>query len=218
MRYSLLVFFFFILGCTAGPDKEPEAKDAGDTPFIENGGGEERITLFPEVFHWLQQNDSSFRPHKFFIQEEGERDVGTKTSIKDTELEALMPLLIFNADSSLAIDILSYNFIVEEKDGTLHAEGAGPDTEAALIDVKNKTRERLLFLGPSFMLVSARWLNKNEVVLAGSEVMEERKGKPFLWKISLREKEMETLAYPDTLAIDPLALLEASFPHIVFNN
>jgi hypothetical protein len=74
-------------------------------------------------------------------------------------------------------------------------EAGEPDTEASLIDVKKKQKKRLLFLGPSYILFEAQWLNRNEIVIAGAEIVSDNKIKPLVWKIILPERLIEMYSY-----------------------
>ena len=76
-------------------------------------------------------------------------------------------LFIYSPDSSKFIDIDSYNLLLErDKKGRLLGMGGDPETEVAVVNLKEKTNKRLLFLGPDYLIEDAAWIDQNNIVIA----------------------------------------------------
>lgn len=73
-------------------------------------------------------------------------------------------LLKYSPDSSMFVDLDSYN-VGFQKDTTPIEKG--PDTEVSLVDLTNKQRTRLTFLGPGNGVEEAGWIDNDNVLLIG---------------------------------------------------
>ena len=68
------------------------------------------------------------------------------------------------------IDLDSYNIrISKQPDGTYIGEELGPDTEVSLIDLQDKLKKRLIFLGPGGDIEDGGWLDSQTIILAGTQ-------------------------------------------------
>jgi hypothetical protein len=144
-------------------------------------------------------------------------DTGIVVSpINKNNLEPFRPLMAYNTDSSLAIDLFSYSYIPKKTQSGYKLQGGEPDAELALIDFKTGTRKRLLFLGPSYGLIEAKFVN-NQVYVSGYETLEPGKIRPIIWQFDLQQKEVQRMAYTDTLRADIRAYLNKRYTGYSFD-
>ncbi|HEU4634393.1 MAG TPA: hypothetical protein VFS22_10430 [Flavisolibacter sp.] len=154
---------------------------------------------FPEMFSYLQTQDSSFSVTKFEGGEMDTKDSLPPEKIDTNHLTPYKPYLIYNADSTKAIDLVSYNYVVSKKKGQAVLEQGGPDTEVAILNLKDNTRKRILFLGSSGTVLQAKWENGNTVAIAGAQEVEEGKLKPSIWRYNLATGKTELYQYSDVI-------------------
>jgi hypothetical protein len=166
------------------------------------------IASFPELFFFYAKQDSTFSTDGFHTSVVGPLDTLAASAIDDKQLKPYYPYLIFSSDSSQAIDLYSYNYVLVKKEGKTVAASGGPDTEIALVDLVNKTRRRIFFGGPSIVIYDARWLNDSTILLAGSEVVGDKKGIPVFWRMDLNQNQREAFYYTDTLRLDSDAWID----------
>lgn len=196
----IIAGIFFLGSCT----NNAENNTVNENPVVpvseavEEGKNLDLQQSFPSLVQHLQKQDSSFSTTKFT---EGESSPITDVQPQTMEesLKAFAPYFIYNKDSSLAIDLYSYNYILRKKEGQKTLEAAGPDTEVAIIDFKKNTRQRVLFAGPSTIILDAAWTSADELMITGAETIEDEKIKPLLWKINLAQKNKQLFSYPDTV-------------------
>ena len=80
------------------------------------------------------------------------------------------PFIKYSFDSTMFIDLDSYNIkITKLEDGTYTGEELGPDTEVSLVDLQDKLKKRLIFLGPGGDIQDGGWLDSQTIVLAGMQ-------------------------------------------------
>lgn len=201
----LLGFALFLAACnnsnnnTANADTtaargedEPEAEVDAETALLQNN--------MPQLFAYLRNSDSSFSPQQFDMTGTRDLDTSVTTPVTEKQMEMFRTCLVFSPDSSQALDLFSYNYVlVPTRDGSIRAEQGGPDTEAALIDFKSGIRKRIYFSGPSSALLDARWLPDGTFLLAGGEVLTRNRLLPFIWKVDPRSNHIDVYSYPDTL-------------------
>lgn len=121
-------------------------------------------------------------------------------------------LLVFDRDSSRAVDLFSYGTFITEN----QLRGGEADTEAALLDYKNNVRKRLLYLGPSYVLAHAS-INDSTVTLSGFERMDDNKLKPLFWVINLNEETAELYEYKKTVTASPAEFFRQQYPNYSFD-
>jgi hypothetical protein len=175
---------------------------------------------FPELLRALESGDTTFTLNSF-ATDEAAAPPNTDTKAYPMEGERLVPfqaLFVYNSDSTKAIDLFSYNYMANSRNGRPVMVAGEPDTEVALLDYQNKTRKRLLFLGPSFAALDARWLSNNEVAIAGAEIVGEELIKPIVWKITLPDGGVETEFYTDTVHANLSAIREQRFKSVKFQS
>lgn len=157
---------------------------------------------FPQLFGYLKKQDATFSEDSFLIAGESKVETVPPVPIDEARLKPFQKHFIYNSDSSLALDLYSYNYIVTSRNGENRLEEGGPDSEAAVIDFKNKTRKRVFFGGPAHTLWDAKWINQEELLLIGAESHEGNKVIPTIWHINLQDTSIQVYAYEGEIAAD----------------
>ena len=197
VKLSLIGSLLFFASCNNNADTKANnddttAVETEETTFSVN---EE----FPRLFIYLQSQDSSFSADKFEGGEMDTKDSLSRMKIDTAQLRPFRPYLIYNRDSSKAIDLVSYNYVLSNKKGKTVIQQGGPDTEVALLDLKNNTRKRILFLGSAGTVLQAKWDDDNTIAIVGAEEVEGGKIKPSIWKYDWITGKMELYQYPDAI-------------------
>ena len=193
-------------------DKEVTAE-----PVTEEAALDWKEEAFPQYLRAIEGQDSSFTLDSFAALEPAPTGVDTKAyPLNPERLVPFQSLFIYNSDSTQAIDLFSYNFVPTTRGGERVMAAGEPDTEVALLNYKDKTRTRLLFLGPSYAALDARWISNNVVAIAGAEIVGEHHIKPIIWKLTLPGGEVETEFYTDTVRADIPAIREQRFTSVQF--
>ena len=145
-----------------GPRTSPTAYAEGDTL-----DAVEAPTLYAWLAHY-RRTDTAFRRNAFLASGINLRiDSLEACPYPDTgTLQLLAPVLAWSPDSSLAIDIWSYDHLIrrDAKNRTL-LEGGGPDQMVKLLDRRSATARQLLFNGPSQVVETADWVSDKAFVL-----------------------------------------------------
>jgi hypothetical protein len=136
------------------------------------------------------------------------------TPVNGKDLALYKSYLAYNADSSKAVDVYSYNLLLRNKNGRVTAMQGDPDSQINLIDLKNKTSQRIFFTGPSAAFWDAKWIDDNSILVAGTEENE-----PAYWVINVIEKNVQQYQYEDsiTVTLSRDEYLQQKMPGIVFH-
>jgi hypothetical protein len=156
--------------------------------------------LFPRLNKFLREQDSTFSSELF--EEAATTDIPDSTALKIEEDELLpyFPYLLFNRDSSFALDLVTYNYLPSEKNGITTMEEQGPDYEVALINMKKNERTRLLFFGTMGTVMDATWENPNTVIMVGpTEWTDSDSVQMEMWKYSVGDRKLQKFIYPDKI-------------------
>ncbi|RYZ20372.1 MAG: hypothetical protein EOO16_16890 [Chitinophagaceae bacterium] len=157
---------------------------------------------FPGLFARIARFDSSFRPARFEpMAPYGSIDRVEVRQFEPGELERWKPFLIYNADSSAAIDRYSYGYELRRAaDGRLQPVEIGDaDMEVALVDARSGHRTRLFFGGPGAHDLDVRWESLQVVELATAEVVDRDRYQLSVQRYRLPEGHRFLAQYPDTL-------------------
>jgi hypothetical protein len=190
-----------LLGCSNPTESENKEQAADTANAVETETPPGYTSWFPELYKYLQSQDSNFSSTRF---EGGEMETA---DVPEFELDQALekkyrPYFIFNSDSSLAIDLVMYNYVLTERNGKTILEEGGPDFDAGLIDYKKRTRRQILFFGTMGSLLEARWENDHTVLMAGIMEMEGDSVRPALWRYDLQQKRREVYRYPEMIRAD----------------
>lgn len=202
----------FLVACTNTDVKEKTVSE--ENPVNEVTSFQKGVPLF---FKYIQQNNPAFSADSFLLTQSAKQDIYPSSTINEQHVAPFKDLLIYNADSSKAIDLFSYNYIITDKTGVIKAEAAEPDTEVALINFKDSTRKRIWFSGPMAIILDAAWINPNEIIVAGMQENENGKYYPVIWKILLAEKIIDTYTYNHAVEILPNDYLNERFKTVKFH-
>lgn len=205
IRLVSLAILLLMMACNNAAETKPEIEDTAqlEEEVIEAAPEIENVKFsFQQLFSFLEARDSSFNSDQFQPVIVDSIKLMPAQPIDEVSLKPYYPYLVYNSDSSKAIDLYSYNTILVEKNGKVVSEAAGPDTEIALIDFKNKTRQRLLFVGPSSVINDGKWLNDHVISIAGGEMVDNEKFKPEVWLFDIHANTMKVLGYSDTLQVN----------------
>jgi hypothetical protein len=157
---------------------------------------------FPQLFEYLKKQDATFSSDSFLLSGESAVETVPAAPVDEARLKAFQKYFIYNSDSSLALDLYSYNYIVTSRNGQSRLEEGGPDSEAAVIDFKDKTRKRIFFGGPAHALWDAKWVGPQELLLIGAESHEGANVIPIIWHINLQDTSIQVYAYEGVIKAD----------------
>ena len=188
-KILLVSTLLFFAACTNDAADEPKVSDSmSNTVITDELPEEDEIAPVAQVFTSL---DSGFNAGSFYESGIDSLQLTQLAKIDSGNLEEFVPYLIYNADSTLAIDPYSYNYVIQDRNGTKKVSQAGPDVEIALIDIKQNTRRRLWFGGPSTAILDAKWKNKNELWLSGIESLDTAGYQPFILAINVTNNQVQ---------------------------
>jgi hypothetical protein len=196
IEWTFIISLFLFSACSNEASKPEEAQTIEPTEQTESS---ELQNSFPQFFSYLSNQDTSFSIEKFEQNEGMPMDSIKSFPVDKKQLQPFSDYLIYNNDSSLAIDLYSYNFVPVQRNGETVLQQGGPDTEVGLIDTKAGTRRRIFFSGPGVSIQQAKWQDGTTVFLAGVEEVGQDAVKPVLWKFNLPQKTVQLYNYRDTL-------------------
>lgn len=156
--------------------------------------------LFPHLNDYLHVQDSNFSAERF--QEAATIDIPDSAGLQvDMEkLRPFYPYLIFNEDSSFAIDLVTYNYILDKHGAREFLEEQGPDYEAAVIDMKKKERKRLLFFGTMGTVMDATWATPSTLIMAGPVKWTDTDSLQMeVWKYDVKDGKLKKFSYPEMI-------------------
>ena len=195
LYYLLLAGFVVLSGCKSKEDKAADEANAADTTVIDDeadtGFTAETIDSFKTTAFntYAIQKVPQFDWSKFKKTLQWKEDTLVRRVYKPDKkfYAAYGPLLKWSPDSSVFIDLDSYNIdIRKDKNGKLRGNEMGPDTEVSLVNPKTGQKTRLLFLGPGSSVEDGLWLDNNNLVLMGVQDYGDSLGKTAaVWKFNV---------------------------------
>lgn len=194
-RFFLLIIAVVLFSCSDRAEK-PSVPEKDSTEVMSEAF--QFNAEFPELYQYLSSQDSTFDPQGF---DQGELTVqknNWQDGFEPARLQEYLPYLIFNADSTYALDLVTYNYAPRKKGDSVVFEVQGPDFEVGLIDWKNRRRKRLLFFGPSGpMITDARWKDSTTALLAGIREWPANDSlRPLVLKYDVANESWEQFEYP----------------------
>lgn len=194
----------------------PAEKEQTDNIPEERETGMLLQNYFPLLLSYLQKSNGTFSDDSVTQTESATRQSIAPYPIDPNKKDSFKRLLIYNKDSTQAIDLFSYNYILTNKKGTLTAEAAEPDSEVALMDFESGKRRRIWFSGPSATILDAAWMNPQEIAIAGMQENESGQRHPAVWVVSLPDSTIDTYLYQQPANISSAQYLNQRFPGIIF--
>lgn len=181
-------------GAGEGLRTSPQAYVEGDTLDAVNAPG-----LDAWVAHY-RKADTAFRRNAFLASGINLRiDSLEACPAPDTAtLRLLAPILAWSPDSSLAVDIWSYDHLARRnRKGVTVLEGGGPDQTVKLLDRKTGTARQVLFNGPSQVVETADWISDKAFVLGLLNIDEATgEARPDILLIHLGDSLFTNFRYP----------------------
>lgn len=211
--WSLALAALLLAACNNNNTSEPVADEGTAAPTEEVNSEVTRLQhTFPDLFAYMAAQDSSFAPQQFQPGSQNKIETLPPLQFEPAQIKPFEPFLIFNSDSSRAIDLYSYNYIITRRNGQVNMEEAGPDTEIALIDMEANTRRRIFFSGPSVTVFEAKWNGDNEIIMAGAEQLADNQIKPIIWQYNLTDSVMQTFTYDEAIAANMRGYVNSKKP------
>jgi hypothetical protein len=168
---------------------------------------------FPTLYNFLHSQDSSFSMEGFQGGMSATRPDSSDSSQDTSRLDLFYPFLLFNSDSSKALDLVSYNYVAQVKNGKTELEEAGPDYEAALIDFRTGKRKQLLFFGTMGTVLDAKWLDQNTILMAGATEWIGDSMLPVIWKYEIPARSWSAFRYEKMIKADWSGYKQPSLKH-----
>lgn len=193
----------FLISCNDTSTASNDAEDSTAVEIDETALAQQQIAAaFPDVYQFFAKQDSTFSPQKFMETEADTMQVAPALPANE-ELKSYHPYFIYNADSSYAIDLYSYNIVLTQRNGKTIGEAGGPDTEVGLVNLKNNTRQRIYFGGSSSAVLDAKWVDNNTFLLMTGEIIKDYAFDPMVIKYTLPQHTIQRFVYEDTLSVRP---------------
>lgn len=160
---------------------------------------------FPDLYRYLSGADNNFSNAEF---EGGETEMDMDTTTQKIDPKMLEPFrdyLIYNSDSSFAIDPVTYNYIPVKQRGKTVLAAGGPDFELGLINLENNTRKKLLFFGTMGTVLEAKWQDAGTVMIAGAKEISADSIRPVIWRYEVPTGTWHMYTYREMIAADGYA-------------
>jgi hypothetical protein len=200
--YWILLAVLFATSCTNRSDENKD-QDADTDDIGEVSAIPQINEIFPQLYDSLHAQDPQFDPSLF---EEGpvfEKPDSLALNMDKGELNSYLPYLIFNQDSSFALDLVSYNYVPTKTGAKVKLEELGPDYEVGLVDMNSHKRKQLLFFGTTGTILDARWLDKNTLLMAGGGRWNNPDSLNIdLYRYSVTDKLLQKYSYPEAIHAD----------------
>lgn len=169
---SLVLVIFFFFSCSEKKDETVSETPIPETDSIEYVEEAETSTIsdlesnstFQNWLKFYQSSDSGISMSNFNLTETQKLEVQPGNVIGNFEAdfdETYEPFLIYNPSKTMYLDIDSYNWELD-KEGVAQFEA---DQEVNLVSLKDKTVNRVAFLGPSYWVDDAFWVSDSIFVL-----------------------------------------------------
>src|SRR5215217_1777480 len=111
-KYMSLIFFSGLLACNNTDNVVNVVNSEQDTlqeAVVDNEVAEVKRS-FPQLFQYLKKQDSTFSEDSFLLSGENKVETVPPAPIDSAKLKPFHKYLIYNSDSSLALDLYSYNY------------------------------------------------------------------------------------------------------------
>ena len=214
---SLLLLF--LAACNNRSGSETETAPAPATQQGEFGANDISASFqkgLPLWLEWIKSHHASFTVDSLVNTESGTQQPLPAYPIDTARLRPVRSLLIYNGDSTQAIDLFSNNYVFSSRDGKTVAEEAGPDTEVQWIDFKNGKMQRLWYSGPGATVQDAAWINGDTVAIAGMQETEKGERHPAIWVLSLPNHTIDTYVYRQPVTASAADYQNRRFTTVMF--
>lgn len=196
-NYIYIILILFV-SCNDSNKKETENSEIQQT---ESNVYKERLDLEKnsnlQLSKWVdyyQSLEPNFSLENFVFKSKDSLNIiqGNVFGNYDTNFDPIYSdFLIYRNDKEKYIDFDSYNWSLDENKELIFS----PDQEINIVDIKNKTVERIAFRGPSQWVENAFWENDSTIVLLENNYEKQ----PEITKLNLKSKKVKSFKYIDTL-------------------
>lgn len=212
MRKTVGIIFVFVILTIQACGPRPETTDSSPDDEPGKSPSDQRMERWLDYYGFKQEEftDSATYAQPYRLE---------KQSFRINPEDPFTDLFIYNADSTLAIDLDSYHLIIEkDQEGRLFSPGRGADMEIGLIDLTENSRERLLFCGPACLFEEGSFQPGGEIAITGFS----QNGEgylPTIWQIdpgtdSLKVKNIPEAYNPEKINYLP----DVRLSHIRFRH
>jgi hypothetical protein len=215
-KIYILLFFCCHFSCEKKPNVEVSnlltPKTELDPIFLYLLDVEEKLPNW--TVHWKGIMEE-FDINKFTLHYQGQLPEETYEVTEANLPEAYFEdKLLYKSDSTCFLDLYSYKIEITKSKGKLRA-GLNPDSEAAIYDLMENNKKRLLFIGPVGGIEDGFWINNQEIILTGFGEIDQGIS-PYIWYINLETNSILTFEYPLKVKYDPNSYLKLIMPELNF--
>ena len=208
LKSTIIVAALFVTSCKDNSNEVTEGTDTSvdDSVVVENVD----TVLSNETISFLNQSGLSavarstapaFNWNRFRMTSSWKEDSLYIIPFKPAAnfYDNYKPYLKYSPDSSMFIDLDSYNLSIQkDKSGKLVANEIGPDTEVSLVNVKDRKKSRLVFLGPGGSIEDGSWVDRDNLILMGFQESGDTGMKvPVVWRYNLPTTTFYIYELPD---------------------
>lgn len=115
----------------------------------------------------------------------------------DLQKDIYSPFYKYSSDSSKVLDLVSYNLVLELDDRNRLISFRGAiDCEVYIKCLQDKICQKILFLGPSYMVEDGFWINDNKILLIGQNMESVNNNViPMIWFIDINKGVNQSFKY-----------------------
>jgi hypothetical protein len=200
-RKYIYIILILIVSCNDSNKKETENTVEQQTELNVNKVSldlEKNSNLkLSEWIDYYQSLEPNFSLENFEFKSKDSLNIiqGNVFGNYDTNFDPIYSdFLIYRNDKEKYIDFDSYNWSIDENKEILFS----PDQEINVVDIKNKTVDRIAFRGPSQWVENAYWESDSMIVLLENNYEKQ----PIITELNLKSKTVKSFKYRDTLNFD----------------
>ena len=171
---------------------------------------------------WLNSWERGLKTDSFTLVDSYTSPLTTdweKFDISEKDFSDYRDKIYYSPNGSYALDLYSYNLILDKKGAEIHAE-LDVDIQIYVIDIAHHQRHPILFLGPTASIDDGCWLSDSTVVLVGWEMCydcPEEAYIPVVRKVNVFTGETVEYDYNVAFPHYNSGFLQQKFPEIVFD-
>ena len=171
---------------------------------------------------WLNSWERGLKTDSFALVRSYTSSLSTdweKFDISEKYFSDYRDKIYYSPNGSYAVDLYSYNLILNKKGAIIHAE-LDADIQIYLIDISHHQRRPVFFLGPSSSIDDGCWLSDSTVVLVGWERCfdcPEEAYRPNVRKVDVFTGDTDEYQYTAAFSQHNKDFLKQKFPDVVFD-
>ena len=171
---------------------------------------------------WLNSWERGLKADSFALADSYTSPLTTdweKFDISEKYFSDYLDKIYYSPNGSYALDLYSYNLILNKKGAEIHAE-LDIDIQVYLIDIPHHERRPIIFLGPSSSIDDGYWLSDSTVVLVGWEMCYDCPKEayiPVVRKVNVFTGETVEYDYNVAFPHYNSGFLQQKFPEIIFD-